>query len=106
MTENIAWFKDLGKEDIPSVGGKGANLGEMYNTGLPIPPGFAVTAQAFGDFLIATSLKDKIIEILKSTDVDNTSQLKENSAKIKNLILKDKMSTELIKDIVEAYDNL
>ena len=106
MTDNIAWFKELKKEDIAIAGGKGASLGEMYNLGLPIPPGFAVTAQAFGDFLLATGVKDKIMEILKSTDVDNTSQLQENSKKIKELVIQEKMSTELIKDIMEAYEHL
>ena len=106
MTDNVAWFKELNNKDVAIAGGKGASLGEMYNAGFPIPPGFAVTAQAFGDFLIATGLKDKIVEILKGTDVDNTKQLQENSKKIKELVLKDKMSTDLIKDIMEAYEHL
>ena len=44
--KNILWFKDISKNDIPAVGGKGANLGEMTNFGIPVPPGFAVTSYA------------------------------------------------------------
>jgi pyruvate, water dikinase len=106
LTDNIAWFKELNNKDVATAGGKGASLGEMYNAGFPIPPGFAVTAQAFGDFLIATGLKDKIHEILINTKVDDTKQLQDNAKKIKSLILKEKMSSELMKDIMEAYEDL
>ena len=47
----IVWFKEVTKNDIPLVGGKGANLGEMTNAGIPVPPGFIVTADAYFDFL-------------------------------------------------------
>lgn len=40
----VAWFEDVGREASPRVGGKGANLGEMVRAGLPVPPGFIVTA--------------------------------------------------------------
>ena len=33
--------------DIPLVGGKGANLGELIAAGLPVPGGFCVTAEAY-----------------------------------------------------------
>ena len=48
---NIIWFKDISKEDVGKVGGKGANLGEMFNAQFPIPNGFVVTAQAYKLFL-------------------------------------------------------
>ena len=48
---NILWFRDIKKEDIPSVGGKGSNLGEMYNADIPIPSGFCVTVEAYKEFL-------------------------------------------------------
>ena len=40
----VVWFENLRVTDIPYVGGKNASLGEMINAGLPVPPGFAVTA--------------------------------------------------------------
>lgn len=39
----VAFFKDIDKNDLASVGGKGANLGEMTKAGFPVPNGFAVT---------------------------------------------------------------
>jgi hypothetical protein len=42
--EAIRWFDEIGLADVALVGGKGANLGELRTAGLPIPPGFVVTA--------------------------------------------------------------
>ena len=47
----VVRFEDVGKDDIPIVGGKGANLGEMTKAGVPVPPGFIVTAQSYFYFL-------------------------------------------------------
>ena len=49
--KSIVWFNEVTRKDIPLVGGKGANLGEMTNAGIPVPPGFIVTASAYFDFL-------------------------------------------------------
>ena len=42
MTDYVIGFDTLGKNDTPTAGGKGANLGEMTTAGLPVPPGFVV----------------------------------------------------------------
>ena len=47
----VVWFNEVTKNDIPLVGGKGANLGEMTNAGIPVPPGFIVTSSAYFDFI-------------------------------------------------------
>ena len=49
--ELVLWFNDVRKEDIPVVGGKNASLGEMINAGLPVPPGFAVTAYSYEKYI-------------------------------------------------------
>ncbi len=43
----VAWFKDVGIADRPTVGGKGGSLGELTGAGIPVPPGFVVTTAAF-----------------------------------------------------------
>ncbi len=50
-TPYILPFSQSGTADLPVVGGKGANLGEMARTGLPVPPGFCLTTAAFAAFL-------------------------------------------------------
>lgn len=105
-SKNVVWFKDISDKDLGMVGGKGLNLGIMYNIPLPIPPGFVVTAQAYKKFLDNTGIKERIMDILKDTDVDNNEELQNASRTIKEIILDAKMHSNIVNDIVDAYDNL
>ena len=49
--KSLVWFNEVDKYDIGLVGGKGANLGEMTQSGFPIPYGFIITSNAFFNFL-------------------------------------------------------
>ena len=64
----IRWFAELGLDDIPLVGGKNASLGEMYRalsaTGVNVPPGFAITADAYRAFLHEAQLDQTITTAL------------------------------------------
>lgn len=103
---NIAWFSDITNKDVAIVGGKGASLGEMYHTKLPIPPGFCVTADAYRLFLEQTGIKKEIEKILKTIDVNNNESLQSKTKEIRDIILSVEMPQELKKEIIEAYDNL
>ena len=72
---NILWLEEIRKEDIISVGGKGASLGEMASIGLPVPKAFVVTAQAFRRFLVETGLEKKIFASLEKLDVEDNDAL-------------------------------
>ncbi len=102
----IVWFDEVTKKDIPLVGGKGANLGEMTNAHIPVPPGFIVTANAYHDFLQRSKLTDKIHNLLKPLDPNNSKQLQQIATKIQQVILKAPMPPELAKGINEAYVKL
>ena len=104
MIERIAWFKDLNKESLPVAGGKGANLGEMFNLGLPIPPGFAISAQTYKEFIEETDIKEKISEILKTIDIENTEQLQTKANDIQKLIVSIPVPETIKEDILDAYD--
>jgi len=47
MTNNVVGFDTLGRHDTAVAGGKGANLGELTGAGLPVPPGFVISADAY-----------------------------------------------------------
>src|SRR3990172_5294584 len=61
----VAFFKDIDKSDLSSVGGKGANLGEMTKAGFPVPAGFAITVLAYDKSLEENNLSLLIRNILK-----------------------------------------
>jgi pyruvate, water dikinase len=101
----IAWFKDIKKEDVDVVGGKGANLGEMYNIPLPVPPGFVVTAESFGKFL-NTGIASKIFPALMELKAEETEKIENVSKQVREYILGSQMPKEVIEEIKEAYENL
>ena len=55
-------FEDGGKERKDLLGGKGANLAEMVNLGLPVPPGFTITTEACRAYLVAGRDPDGLFE--------------------------------------------
>ncbi|WP_028783885.1 phosphoenolpyruvate synthase [Thalassobacillus devorans] len=99
----IRWFEEIHKEDIPLVGGKGANLGELINGGVKVPPGFCVTAKAYSDFIAERNLDKYILELINGLDIENHEQLQITSAEIRNLILKTDILEPIDKEIREAY---
>ena len=104
--KNILWFKEINQNDVDMVGGKGGNLGEMYNIGIPVPNGFVVSTCAYFDFLKKNNLDQKIKEIVDKLDVDNSEQLFEISEKIKKLIRCTPLDEKITFDIMNAYKKL
>jgi len=105
-TAQILKFNQVGKTDIPYVGGKGANLGEMVSANIPVPDGFIVTAKAYYDFIKLTSLKEKILAELSGLNVDDSDALNEASKKVRTAILRAKMPEELAEKIKKSYEEL
>jgi pyruvate,water dikinase len=110
MAENrakklVLWFEELGKGDVPLVGGKCANLGEMINAGIPVPPGFAVSAYAYKLFLEETGIAEKVYSIIRETvkDPNDPKQYEEASAKIRDLIESTPIPSSIEEAIKESY---
>ncbi len=103
MQKYVVWFKDVDKEDLSLVGGKGANLGEMMKAGIPVPNGFIVTADAYNEFIEHNKLNDTIKKILAELDVSNSRELEKVSEKIQNLIIASEIPPEMGKEIISYY---
>jgi pyruvate,water dikinase len=104
----VLWFEGLRKTDIPSVGGKNANLGELTSAGLPVPPGFAITAYSYKKFIEETGISAKIYEIIKDTvtNPDDPAEYELASKKIRELIEATPMPKEIENAIRNAYEEL
>jgi len=100
---NILWLEEIRKEDIISVGGKGASLGEMASIGLPVPRAFVVTAQAFRRFLVETGLEKKIFSSFSGLDVEKNEELEKAAGNAKALVMKAKMPAAIKDEIRSAY---
>ncbi|PIV02156.1 phosphoenolpyruvate synthase, partial [Candidatus Shapirobacteria bacterium CG03_land_8_20_14_0_80_40_19] len=102
----VYWFSEIDKDDGALVGGKGANLGEMYNLGVPVPPGFIISAGAYFHFIEENKLKDRITEYLKITDKNRPESYIESSEKIKKLITSSPIPPEISREVLKAYARL
>lgn len=104
----VAWFEELNKNDIPIVGGKNANLGEMIQASIPVPPGFAVTAQAYKKFINEAHISKEIYRIITETitNTDDPKLYQKASKKIRNLIETTEVSKEITNAVRNAYQQL
>ena len=104
--KDIVWFGEVDKKDLALVGGKGANLGELTKAEIPVPPGFIVTTESYFHFLEEPGLCKKIEQILETLNPDDSEQLNQVSAKIKEAITNARMPKHIADEIREAYRNL
>ena len=73
MTGYIRPLQRLSRNDEPAFGGKSANLGELLMADIPVPPGFAISTEAFHAFVRDAGLEDRISSALAGVspgDVD------------------------------------
>ncbi|MHC1593031.1 MAG: phosphoenolpyruvate synthase [Methermicoccaceae archaeon] len=103
--DNVVWLDEVNKQSISVVGGKGASLGEMIGAELPVPGGFAVTAQAFRRFITEMKIAEELFSLLE-VDVDDDKQLKKAEKDAKKLVLDTEMPDKLKRDITSYYEEL
>jgi pyruvate,water dikinase len=101
-----AFFEELNKEDVAIAGGKGANLGELTQAGIPVPPGFVVTSDTYDKFMKDTGIYGEVMGLLKSLDVDNNKELQKASRDIKKVIISTEVPEDIKTLIIEAYNAL
>jgi pyruvate,water dikinase len=99
-------FQQLGKNDIPTSGGKGANLGEMATAGFPVPPGFVLTTAAYDAFVQAHGLQQQIIDLASKVSAVDPQSGEDASAAIKQLFLAPDMPEVIRVALLSAYADL
>ena len=101
----VLWLEDIRSEDIDSVGGKGASLGEMTAAGLPVPPAFVVTAGTYRSFIEDTGIDEELFAAV-DVDTEDSTALAEAEATAKELILETEIPDELREELLASYDEL
>jgi pyruvate,water dikinase len=91
------------KGDLPWVGGKGANLGELTGAGIPVPPGFVVTVDAYDHFLSEAGIHPQAEVHLRDLDVKEMATVERVAIAIRELITAAAMPEPIAKAIVDAY---
>ncbi len=106
--ELVLWFDEVRNTDVHLVGGKNASLGEMINAGLPVPPGFAVTAYSYEKYIQEKNIAEQIYKIINETvtNPNDPKQYDVASKKIRELIEKTPMPKDIETAIRSAYKEL
>ncbi len=103
----IRRLDSLGLNDIALVGGKNASLGEMIvslkRLGVKVPEGFAVTADAYREFIKHNSFEPKIRQFFANVDLTNIEALNACGEAIRTLMLSGEMPEELKAEIAQGY---
>jgi pyruvate, water dikinase len=105
-SHTILWFSEVDKHDIPFVGGKGANLGEMTQAGFPVPNGYVITSKTYFQYLKANNFTTKIKHLLDTTNYERNESLQQVSQHVKKLIISGDVPPEIVKEIFDAYKKL
>jgi pyruvate,water dikinase len=104
----IFWIEELGQEHCEIVGKKCGNLGEMAKIGLLVPPGFALSVEAYRDFMIQTNARREIEDYLTrlSGDIETIEQFNQTSRDIRQIVESKEMPEAMKDAILSFYDAL
>lgn len=104
--EFVRDFSDLGKEDVLLAGGKGALLGEMFKSGIPVPPGFVLLSTVFQKILTDNNVHEEIRTLLQEAHSDQIDAIERISKKIHNKIIAVDIPHEVASDIWRSFKSL
>jgi len=98
----VLWLDEISAGDLETVGGKGASLGELTGAGLPVPPGFVVTAGTYRSFIEEAEIDEELFAAV-DVDVDDSAALADAADRAQELILETPFPDELQTEILESY---
>ncbi|ELZ48261.1 phosphoenolpyruvate synthase [Halorubrum californiense DSM 19288] len=98
-------LEDVDADDVGTVGGKAASLGELIGAGLPVPPGFAVTAGTYRAFIEEAGIDDELFDAV-DVDPEDSAALREAEARAEELILETPFPEEVREEILEQYRSM
>ena len=104
----ISWFEEFGQDWNDRVGKKCANLGEMTRLGLRVPPGFALSLEAYKEFMSLTGAAEEIKKYLNNVDYsfDKIQHFNDASSKLRNIVESKELPAEMKERIFSYYEEL
>ncbi|AKB50720.1 Phosphoenolpyruvate synthase [Methanosarcina barkeri str. Wiesmoor] len=103
MSVYVMHFNEVDRTNLPDVGGKGANLGEMVKAGFPVPPGFCITTSAYCDFIAASNEMNKFFDFLDQLKLDQPDEISKLGKLIRNHLLTIPISQTIKFSILDAW---
>jgi pyruvate,water dikinase len=104
----VFWFEELGQKDCGIVGKKCGNLGEMAKIGLQVPPGFALSVEAYKNFLVQTNaiqeIKDYLCQL--SGGIESIEHFNQISRDIRQIVESKEIPGTMKDMILSFYDDL
>ena len=102
----ILWFENYQSADAPELGGKNASLGTLLCAGLPVPPGFAVSAECYRKALADGGLTGEIDALIAAVDPRDTASVAAAGERARALIGALRVPADLDAAIRGAYARL
>ena len=105
----MQWIRSLTEvtqRDVLVAGGKGASLGEMIHAGIPVPPGFVLTAQTFDHVLSSHGAKSEVAARCAQINIEDMNSVEQTSEILQGVIQGISISEEIAAEIYEAFDAL
>lgn len=104
MTPYVLRFDKIDKASLASVGGKGANLGELFQVpGINVPSGFCVTTRAFSEFLNTTEEFQVLLKTLDSMDVESLEEIKAAGSRIRSCLENQAIPEIIRREVIQAW---
>jgi pyruvate,water dikinase len=106
VAKYISWFRDIGLDDRPKVGGKGGSLGELHRAGVNVPPGFVVRTEAFEGFVDALERRSPVRARVEGLAADDLEGMRVMSRELRTRIEDAPLPADLQQEIRDAYGRL
>ena len=101
----VVTLQEVSESDLPLVGGKASKLGELVREGLPVPPGFILTTEAYDAFVQGTALRTELPAALESIRPDQAETVDAASQRIRHLFETVPFPPGLREEIASAYES-
>ncbi|HYG60106.1 MAG TPA: PEP/pyruvate-binding domain-containing protein, partial [Symbiobacteriaceae bacterium] len=102
----IRWFAQLNRTEVSAAGGKGANLGDMAQAGLPVPPGFVLLTDAYRAFVAAAGIQPEVERLAATARADDPDSVEAASAAIRHLFDQGAVPAPIAEAVIHAYREL